>query len=518
METDIIKQYIIQEDNIVKFDNETYLVKPLFNSKGFESYISIAKKGEADCYIYLRLCSDAVPAQKELILKCSTPDLELCSKMERVPVFNQKSGKYVSRFRVKATVENIFDIIHAKAVTLSWDQNTIKAKTSLDDSLLTGFFIRTRGLSCIPDSQKEVIDAAERKAKELQEEERKKKMEEEEQKRLATEKEKEKQREERKKKTAINNWEKEQVKRCSKLLVPALMKLLRNEPKEDLGSNRDSYQIHTHTIETNLKKEIKPIIDSLKKTNEQFATEKEKIIKAESFINDVINGLEKKKIFTKIDYASYGPLRYPHYLMSKDLTEQLALDVIDGKSTYDQIVPKLLVGSYIRTAVLATNIITKEYRVYDYNYSSDGAEVLRQRGIISQSYSEESNLDSDYYGKKYCVLYVNDYNKACDIIDGKAESTVKSTNMHQGCYIATCVYGSYDCPEVWTLRRFRDQNLDARWFGRLFIQAYYAISPSLVRLFGRNHWFRSFWRHHLDIFVGKLRDRGYENTPYQDKY
>ena len=28
-----------------------------------------------------------------------------------------------------------------------------------------------------------------------------------------------------------------------------------------------------------------------------------------------------------------------------------------------------------------------------------------------------------------------------------------------GCYIATCVYGSYDCPEVWTLRRFRDDTL-----------------------------------------------------------
>ena len=25
----------------------------------------------------------------------------------------------------------------------------------------------------------------------------------------------------------------------------------------------------------------------------------------------------------------------------------------------------------------------------------------------------------------------------------------------RGCYIATCVYGSYDCPQVWTLRRFR---------------------------------------------------------------
>ena len=25
-----------------------------------------------------------------------------------------------------------------------------------------------------------------------------------------------------------------------------------------------------------------------------------------------------------------------------------------------------------------------------------------------------------------------------------------------GCYVATAVYGSYDCPQVWTLRRVRD--------------------------------------------------------------
>ena len=36
-----------------------------------------------------------------------------------------------------------------------------------------------------------------------------------------------------------------------------------------------------------------------------------------------------------------------------------------------------------------------------------------------------------------------------------------------GCYIATCVYGSYDCPQVWTLRRFRDDTLDETWYGRL---------------------------------------------------
>ena len=53
-----------------------------------------------------------------------------------------------------------------------------------------------------------------------------------------------------------------------------------------------------------------------------------------------------------------------------------------------------------------------------------------------------------------------------------------------GCYIATAVYGSYDCPEVWTLRRFRDEVLAKNCFGRAFIRFYYALSPWLVRRFG----------------------------------
>ena len=57
----------------------------------------------------------------------------------------------------------------------------------------------------------------------------------------------------------------------------------------------------------------------------------------------------------------------------------------------------------------------------------------------------------------------------------------------KGCYIATCVYGSYDCPEVWALRRFRDETLENNRAGRLFISLYYAISPTLVKLFGKNN-------------------------------
>lgn len=86
-----------------------------------------------------------------------------------------------------------------------------------------------------------------------------------------------------------------------------------------------------------------------------------------------------------------------------------------------------------------------------------------------------------------------------------------------GCYVATAVYGSYDCPEVWTLRRFRDYSLASTLFGRLFIMLYYAISPTLVKLFGDTKWFKRMWKSTLDKMVENLKQKGYESTPYEDK-
>ena len=86
-----------------------------------------------------------------------------------------------------------------------------------------------------------------------------------------------------------------------------------------------------------------------------------------------------------------------------------------------------------------------------------------------------------------------------------------------GCYIATAVYGSYDCPQVWTLRRYRDQNLAKSWCGRVFIKAYYAISPTLVKWFGSTQWFKKLWQNKLDRMVEKLQNDGVESTPYKDK-
>ena len=86
-----------------------------------------------------------------------------------------------------------------------------------------------------------------------------------------------------------------------------------------------------------------------------------------------------------------------------------------------------------------------------------------------------------------------------------------------GCYVATAVYGSYDCPEVWTLRRYRDYTLGSTWHGRAFIKTYYAISPTLVKWFGETEWFKKMWRGTLDRMVANLQEKGVENTPYEDK-
>lgn len=86
-----------------------------------------------------------------------------------------------------------------------------------------------------------------------------------------------------------------------------------------------------------------------------------------------------------------------------------------------------------------------------------------------------------------------------------------------GCYVATAVYHSYDCPQVWTLRRFRDDTLGASWYGRAFVRLYYAVSPTLVRWFGETAWFQKLWRGPLDRLVAKLQAQGVEDTPYEDK-
>lgn len=130
-------------------------------------------------------------------------------------------------------------------------------------------------------------------------------------------------------------------------------------------------------------------------------------------------------------------------------------------------------------------------------------------------------FDDDY--KKGLVDEIMECHKKIKELDPSYEVPQPSTQQSQqsqnsgGCYVATCVYGSYDCPEVWTLRRYRDDTLGSTWYGRLFIRTYYAISPTLVKWFGHTEWFKKMWKGKLDRMVANLNAEGVKDTPYEDK-
>ncbi len=124
----------------------------------------------------------------------------------------------------------------------------------------------------------------------------------------------------------------------------------------------------------------------------------------------------------------------------------------------------------------------------------------------------------------YLSQYAKFFGNAQSLIDDLENNVRKTDSSYSapkaessGCYIATAVYGSYDCPQVWTLRRYRDHTLAETWYGRAFIQTYYAISPTLVKWFGETQWFMNMWKPTLDTMVRQLNEEGIADTPYQDK-
>ena len=78
------------------------------------------------------------------------------------------------------------------------------------------------------------------------------------------------------------------------------------------------------------------------------------------------------------------------------------------------------------------------------------------------------------------------------------------TKNKTGCYIATAVYGSYECDEVFTLRRFRDDYLSNYFFGRWVIRFYYIVSPYAAKHIHPNSKIGKVIRHLLDRLIAQM--------------
>lgn len=136
--------------------------------------------------------------------------------------------------------------------------------------------------------------------------------------------------------------------------------------------------------------------------------------------------------------------------------------------------------------------------------------------------TRQNNFEIDFHNylsieeKRYNRDTVNTYVSAIKSYRPDYKLKYSSKKSSGGCYVATCVYGSYDCPQVWVLRRYRDTALATTWYGRLFIRLYYFASPKVVHIFGNSVWFKAICKRRLDIMVSHLQAEGFEDSPYQD--
>ena len=207
-----------------------------------------------------------------------------------------------------------------------------------------------------------------------------------------------------------------------------------------------------------------------------------------------------KKIFVKNSVSNA-------YQVGKMTAQQLADDKAYRSRMYEMVLDCLRLaefvpGSYIQNQAAAQDQL-----------------VLVARAYVKVGQDLESR--ADLFGPK---LKKDDLQKMNSYLQGlvqylpqekKAEFSGAQIKK-SGCYIATAVYGSYNCSEVYVLRRFRDRYLARTFWGRQFIAVYYAISPHLVEHFGGSRYFRSFWRRLLDRLVMNLKHSGYRDTPYVD--
>lgn len=170
---------------------------------------------------------------------------------------------------------------------------------------------------------------------------------------------------------------------------------------------------------------------------------------------------------------------------------------------------------FVKRSIAARNIAyhfgDKVIEIFGEAFGRDIAVPCWKEGIVIHK-----SIISNFTDRDANENQIISYAKKIQKYDQYYPTPVFNSPQKSGCYVATEVYGSYDCPQVWTLRRYRDNTLAKTWHGRAFIHTYYAVSPTLVKWFGNTEWFRMMWKPKLDKMVANLNAQGVEDTPYSD--
>lgn len=270
---------------------------------------------------------------------------------------------------------------------------------------------------------------------------------------------------------------------------------------------------------------------------------------AETTVNDIVGTLhEIMDCFTSDDIVvikeTLKELYNFHTLCLDECVKINCADYLEKEDKAEKQSEMIQISSTIKDVILSNIILNVScpHSVIDEFLAMD-MENMKKRDIIQGQYYTilgETSLKDSYKelflpalelritnrkGEKKEPTYMGTYlvhtikkvhlGYSSPVLD--AAEKLMDSKEKAGCYIATCVYGSYECPQVWTLRRFRDNILAKTWLGRVFIRLYYMISPQLVKYFGGTKWFKYFWKRILDKMVLYFQRKGMDGTPYEDR-
>jgi hypothetical protein len=93
------------------------------------------------------------------------------------------------------------------------------------------------------------------------------------------------------------------------------------------------------------------------------------------------------------------------------------------------------------------------------------------------------------------------YSKGDDSIKISYREPSIKAKQKSGCFIATAVYGDSEAYQVKMLRCFRDNQLEKRIIGKLFVDAYYKVSPSIAEFIRKHKVLTGLIRRTLNVIV-----------------
>lgn len=246
----------------------------------------------------------------------------------------------------------------------------------------------------------------------------------------------------------------------------------------------------------------------------KLALDDEIIKKNDDYIENIKEGEkyqpivnEMNSIYEKIDeiarYKSISNIRTGYTIQdAKDIynhCEPLLLTIKNKMGGNNSIYLKISDDVLLITQNILVEYYNDAFKRFDY------MEITPQRLaiIIYDVYDMMLQLDTLDMSSEARGKYIQNRNtikSQYDAITGRAYSRQGSGEY---CYIATMAYGSYNHPQVFKLRLFRDNVLASTKCGRFCIKLYYKVSPHIVHIFKYSPKIHQIIRYLLDKFIKK---------------